>query len=80
MLKILEARLQQYVNREFQMFKLDLEKAEEPEIKLLTFVGISKMQEFKKIIYFCFIHHAKAIDCEKLTQYCKSTILTLKND
>ena len=35
MLKILQARLQQYVNRDFQMFKLDLEKAEEPEIKFL---------------------------------------------
>ena len=34
MLKILQARLQQYVNHNFQMFKLDLEKAEEPEIKL----------------------------------------------
>ena len=34
MLKILQARLQQYVNCELQMFKLDLEKAEEPEIKL----------------------------------------------
>ena len=34
MLKILQATLQQYVNREFQMFKLDLEKAEEPRIKL----------------------------------------------
>jgi len=34
MLKILQAMLQQYVNREFQMFKLDLEKAEEPRIKL----------------------------------------------
>ena len=34
MFKILQARLQQYVNREFQMFKLVLEKAEEPEIKL----------------------------------------------
>ena len=33
MLKILQARLQQYMNREFQMFKMDLEKAEEPEIK-----------------------------------------------
>ena len=32
MLKILQARLQQYVNHELQMFKLDLEKAEEPEI------------------------------------------------
>ena len=37
MLKILQVRLQQYVNRElFQMFKLILEKAEEPEIKLPT--------------------------------------------
>ena len=34
MLKNLQARLQQYVNQEFQMFKLVLEKAEEPEIKL----------------------------------------------
>ena len=39
MLKILQARLQQYVNREFQMFKPDLEKAEEPEIKLSTSIG-----------------------------------------
>ena len=39
MLKILQARLQQYVNREHQMFKLDLENAEEPEIKLPTSVG-----------------------------------------
>ena len=34
LLKILQAKLQQYVNHELQMFKLDLEKAEEPEIKL----------------------------------------------
>ena len=39
MLKILQARLQQYVNRELQMFKLNLEKAEEPEIKLPTSAG-----------------------------------------
>ena len=36
MLKILQARLQQYMNCDFQMFKLVLEKAEEPEIKLPT--------------------------------------------
>ena len=41
--KIIQARLQQYVN--FQTFKLDLEKAEEPEIKLPTSVGLSKKQE-----------------------------------
>ena len=39
MLKILQARLQQYMNRNFQMFKLDLEKAEEPEIKLPISIG-----------------------------------------
>ena len=45
MLKILQARLQQYVTENFQMFKLDLEKAEEPEIKLPTSVGSSKKQQ-----------------------------------
>ena len=39
MLKILQVRLQQYVTQEFQIFKLDLEKAAEPEIKLPTSVG-----------------------------------------
>ena len=43
MLKILQARLQQYVN--FQMFKLGLERAEEPEIKLPTSTGSWKKQE-----------------------------------
>ena len=48
----------------FQMFKLDLEKAEEPEIKLPTSTGSSKKQESsRKNIYFCFIHFAKAFDC-----------------
>ena len=45
------------------MFKLDLEKAEEPEIKLPTSAGSSKQQEFQKNIYFCFIDYAKAFDC-----------------
>ena len=64
MLKILQARLQQYVNRELQMFKLVLEKAEEPEIKLLTSAGSSKKQDSsRKNIYFCFIDYAKAFDC-----------------
>ena len=39
MLKILQARLQQYMNEKFQMYKLDLEKAEEPEIKLPISIG-----------------------------------------
>ena len=48
MLIILQARLQQYVNQELQMFKLDLEKAEEPEIKLSTSVGSLKKQEISR--------------------------------
>ena len=48
----------------FQMFKLDLEKAEEPEIKLPTICWITeKAKEFQKNIYFCFIGYAKAFDC-----------------
>ena len=48
----------------FQMFKLVLERAEEPEIKLPTSVGLSKKQrEFHKIIYFCSNDYAKAFDC-----------------
>ena len=48
----------------FQIFKLDLEKAEEPEIKLPTSVWIiEKAREFQKNIYFCFIDYAKAFDC-----------------
>ena len=43
------------------MFKLVLEKAEEPEIKLPTSSGSWKKQE--KNIYFCFIDYAKAFDC-----------------
>ena len=48
----------------FQRFKLALEKAEEPEIKLPTSTGSSKKQESsRKNIYFCFIDYAKAFDC-----------------
>ena len=46
------------------MYKLVLEKAEEPEIKLPTSAGSSKKQESsRKNIYFCFIDYAKALDC-----------------
>ena len=44
------------------MFKLVLSKTEEPEIKLPTFTGSSKKQEFQKNIYFYFIGYAKAFD------------------
>ena len=45
------------------MFKLVLEKAEEPEIKLPASAGSWEKQEFQKNIYFCFIDYAKAFDC-----------------
>ena len=59
----------------FQMFKLDLEKAGEPEIKLPTSAGSSKKQDFlmKNIqnIHFCFIDCAKAFDCVDQSKLCK---------
>ena len=48
------------------MFKLDLEKAEEPEIKLPTSYDIwiiEKAREFQTNIYFCFIDYTKTFDC-----------------
>ena len=47
----------------FKMFKLDLEKAEEPEVKLPIYVGSLKKREFQKGINFCFIDYAKTFDC-----------------
>ena len=49
----------------FQMFKLDLEKAEEPKIKLPTSITSQKKLEIsRKNIYFCFINYSKAFDYE----------------
>ena len=53
------------------MFKLVLEKAEEPEIKLPTSAGSSKNQEFQKNVCFCFIDYAKAFDCVEHNQLWK---------
>ena len=51
------------------MFKLNLEKPEEPEIKLSTSAGsLKKAREFQKNIYFCFIDYAKAFDCVDLNK------------
>ena len=58
MIKILQARLQQYMNHEI------LEKGEEPDIKLPTSSESSKKQESsRKNIYFWFNDYAKAFDC-----------------
>ena len=71
MFKILQARLQQYWTVNLQMFKMDLEKAEEPEIKLpISFRSLKKQESSRKNIYFCFIDYAKnfvwiTINCGK---------------
>ena len=48
----------------FQMFKLDLEKAKEPEINVCWI--IKKAREFQKNIYFCFIDYVDCVDHNKL--------------
>ena len=64
MLKILQARLQQYVNWALPNYKLDLEKAEESEIKWPTSIGSQKKKgSSRKKVYFCFIDYAKVFDC-----------------
>ena len=56
----------------FQIFKLDLEKAEEPESKLPTSTGWSKKaREFQENIYFSFIDYTKAFDCVDLNKLWK---------
>ena len=48
----------------FQMFKLDLEKTKEPEIKLPASIGSwRKQRSSRKNVYFCFIDYVKAFDC-----------------
>ena len=76
MFKILQAGFNSMWTMNFQMFKLVLEKAEEPDIKLPTSAGLSKKQEFQKNIWFCFTYYAKAFDCvdhNKLWKILKET-------
>ena len=64
MLKILEARLQQYTNCQLPDVQAGLRKGREPEVTLPTSVGsYKKSREFQKNIYFCLIDYAEAFDC-----------------
>ena len=48
----------------FKMYKLDLEKAEEPEVKIANICWIiEKARELQENIFLCFIDYAKAFDC-----------------
>ena len=62
MLKILQARLQNYMNHEFSDVQAGLRKGRGTRDQLPTSTGSSKKQEFQKNIYFCFIDYAKAFD------------------
>ena len=64
MLKILQARLQQYVNRELPDVQAGFRKGRETRDQIANICWImEKAREFQKNIYFCFIDHAKAFDC-----------------
>ena len=64
MLKILQARLHQYVNHEFPDVQAGFRKGRKTRDQIANIHWIiEKAGEFQKIIYFCFIEYAKAFDC-----------------
>ena len=64
MLKILQARLQQYVNRELPDVQAEFRRARGNRYQIVNIYWIiEKEREFQKNIYFCFIDYAKAFDC-----------------
>ena len=64
MLKILQARLQQYVNRELPDVQAGFRKGRGTRDQIANICWIiEKAKEFQKIIYFCFIDYTKAFDC-----------------
>ena len=64
MLKILQARFQQYINREIPDVQVGFTKAKETRDQIANICWIiKKAREFQKNIYFCFIDYAKAFDC-----------------
>ena len=64
MLKILQSRLQQYVNCEFPDVQSGFRKARGTRDQIDNILWIiEKAREFQKSIYFCFIDYAKALDC-----------------
>ena len=64
MLKILQARLQQYMNQEFPDVQAGFRKGRGTRHQIVDIHWITaKAREFQKNIYFCFIDYAKAFDC-----------------
>ena len=79
MLKILQARLQQYLNRELPDVQAGFRKGRGTRDQIVNIHWImEKAKEFQKNIYFCFIDHAKAfdsVDCKKLWKILQLKIL-----
>ena len=71
MLKILQARLQQYVNHEVPDVQARFRKGRGTRNQIANIHWIIKKQEFQKNIYFCFIDYAKAFDCVNHNKLCK---------
>ena len=64
MLKILQARLQQYINQEFPDVQTGFRKGRGPRDQIANIHWIiEKAREFQKNIYFCFTDYAKVFDC-----------------
>ena len=64
MLKILQARLQQYVNRELPVVQAGFSKGRGTRHQIANMCWIiEKAREFQKNIYFCFLDYAKSFDC-----------------
>ena len=63
MLKILQARLQQYVNRELPDVHAGFRKGRGTRDRIANNWIIEKAREFQKNVYFCFIDYAKALNC-----------------
>ena len=72
MFKILQARLQQYVNRELPDVQAGFRKGRGTRDQIANIHWIiEKAREFQKNIYFCFIDYAKAFDCVDHNKLCK---------
>ena len=72
MLKILQARLQQYMNHELPDVQAGFRQTRGTRDQIANICWImEKVREFQKTIYFCFIDHAKAFDCVNHNELCK---------
>ena len=74
MLKILQARLQQYMNRELPDVQADFRKGRETRDQIANLLWImEKAREFQKNTYFCIIDYTKGFDCVDHKKLCTSS-------